>query len=63
MKKLSELHDDLPFLSNRMKIGKVGKLAANLYEKNRIVIRIINLKQANLKLKTKTFKTKKIKTL
>ena len=33
MKKLNELHDDLPFLSNRMKTGKVEKFVANLHEK------------------------------
>ena len=31
LEKLHELHNDLPFLPERMKIGKVEKLVANLY--------------------------------
>ena len=31
---LHELHNDLPFLPERMKIEKVEKPAANLHEKN-----------------------------
>ena len=33
LEKLHELHDDLPFLSERMKIEKVKKLVANLHGK------------------------------
>ena len=36
---------NLPFLPERMKIGKVQKLAANLHDKNEYVIHIRNLKQ------------------
>ena len=43
---LHELHNDLPFLPERMKIGKVKKLVANLHDKTEYVIHIINLKQA-----------------
>ena len=45
LEKLRELHNDLPFLSERMKIEKVGKLVANLYDKTEFVIHIRNLKQ------------------
>ena len=41
---MSELYNDLPFLSGRMKIGKVEKLVANLYDKKEYVIHIGNLK-------------------
>ena len=44
--KLCELHNGLPFLSDKMKIEKVGKIVANLHDKIEYVIRIINLKQA-----------------
>ena len=43
--KLQELHDDLPFLPERMKIEKVEKLLTNLHDKIECVIRIRNLKQ------------------
>ena len=33
-KKLHELHNDLPFLSERMELGKVQKVATNLHDKN-----------------------------
>ena len=33
LKKLHELHNDLPFLPERMKIEKVEKLAADLHDK------------------------------
>ena len=46
-KKLHELHSDLPFLSERMKIEKVEKLVANLLDKIEYVIHIKNLKQAS----------------
>ena len=41
-----ELHNDLPFLPERMKIEKVEKLEANLHDKSQYVILIRNLKQA-----------------
>ena len=43
---MHELHNDLPFLSERMKIEKAEKLIANLYHKTEYVIPIRNLKQA-----------------
>ena len=44
--KLHELHKDLPFLSERMKLEKVEKFVANLHEKTGHVIHIRILKQA-----------------
>ena len=44
--KLHELHNDLPFLPERMKIEKVEKLVANLHDKTEYVIHKRNLKQA-----------------
>ena len=44
--KLHELHNDLPYLPERMKIEKVEKLVANLHDKIESVIHIRNLKQA-----------------
>ena len=38
LEKLNELHNNLPFLSERTKIGKFGKLVANLYDKAEYVI-------------------------
>ena len=46
LKKLHELHNNLPFLPERMKIEKVEKLVANLHDKTEYVIHIRNLKQA-----------------
>ena len=43
--KLHELHNDLPFLPERMKIEKVKKLVANLHDKTEYVIHIRNFKQ------------------
>ena len=43
---LYELHNDLPFLPERMKIEKVEKLVTNLHDKTEYVIHIRNLKQA-----------------
>ena len=43
---LCELHNDLPFVSARMKMEKVQKLVANLHDKTEYVIHIRNLKQA-----------------
>ena len=45
-KKLHELHDDLPFLPEKMKIEKVVKLVTNLHDKTEYVLQIRNLKQA-----------------
>ena len=44
-KKFHEFHNDLPFLSERMKIEKVEKLIANLWNKNEYVIHIRSLKK------------------
>ena len=44
--KLLELHNDLPFLPERIKIEKVEKLVANLHDKTEYIIHIRNLKQA-----------------
>ena len=41
----NDLHSDLPFLSERMKIDKCNKLVCNLYDKN-YVAHIRSLKQA-----------------
>ena len=40
------LDDDLPFLPERMKIGKCKKLVCNLYDKKNYVVHIRSLKQA-----------------
>ena len=45
--KLLELHNNLPFLPERMTIKKVEKLATNLYDKTKQVIHIRNLKEAS----------------
>ena len=42
---LHNLHNDLPFLPERMKIENVEKLLANLHDKTEYVIHIRNLKQ------------------
>ena len=44
-KKLLGVHNDLPFLPKIIKIEKVQKLVANLYDKTEYVIHIKNLKQ------------------
>ena len=46
LEKLNELHNDLPFLPEGMKIEKVEKLVANLHDKPEYIIHIRNLKQA-----------------
>ena len=46
LKKLHELHNELPFLPERMKIKKVEKLVANLHDKTEYAIHMRNLKQA-----------------
>ena len=45
-KRLHELHSDLPFLSERMKIDKCNKLICNLFNKKKYVTHINSLKQA-----------------
>ena len=53
-KRLHELHSDLPFLPERMKIGKCNKFVCNLFNKKNYVAHINSLKQAlnhGLKLK------------
>ena len=53
-KRLHELHSDLPFLSERMKIDKCNKLVCNLSNKKKHVTHISSLKQAlNHRLKLK----------
>ena len=36
-KRLQNLHNDLPFLPERMKINKSNKLVCNLYDKNKLI--------------------------
>ena len=53
-KRLHELHSDLPFLYEKMKIDKCNKLICNLFNKKKYVTHINSLKQAlnhGLKLK------------
>ena len=45
-KRLHELHSDLPFLSERMKVNKCNKLVCNLFNKKKYVAHINTLKQA-----------------
>ena len=45
-KDLHNLHSNLPFLSERMKIKKCSKLVRNLYDKKKYVVHIRALKQA-----------------
>ena len=45
-KKLHDLHSDLPFLPERMKIAKCEKLECNLHNKKKYVVHIRSLKQA-----------------
>ena len=46
LQKLHELHNNLPFSQERMKIKKVEKFVTNLHDKTEYVIHIKNLKQA-----------------
>ena len=46
LKNLHGLHEDLPFLPERMKIGKCKKLVSNLYDKKSYVVHRRSLKQA-----------------
>ena len=43
--KLHELHNDLPFLPEKMKIEKVEKLVTHLRDKTEYVVRIRSLRQ------------------
>ena len=45
--KLHDLHNDLPFLPERLRIEKVEKLVANLHDRTEYVIQIRNLKQSS----------------
>ena len=45
-KELYQLHKDLPFLPDRMKVNKVDKLIARVHDKTNFVIHIYALKQA-----------------
>ena len=45
-RELHDLHSDLPFLTERMKIKKCNKLVCNLHDKNNYVVHIRALKQA-----------------
>ena len=45
-KNLHGLHEDLPFLPERTKIGKCKKLVCNLHDKKNNVVHILSLKQA-----------------
>ena len=51
-----ELHNDLPFLPEKMKIEKIENLVAHLHDKTEYVKHIRNLKQGlNHRLVLKTF--------
>ena len=45
-KELHDLHSNLPFLPERMEIGKCKKLVCNFYDKKIYVVHIRSLKQA-----------------
>ena len=45
LKKLHKIHNDLPFLPERMTTEKIQKLVANLHDKTENVIHIRNSKQ------------------
>ena len=45
LEKLHELHNDLPFSPEIMKIGGVEKLVANLNDETEYIIHIINFKR------------------
>ena len=45
-KNLHDLHSDLQFLPERIKIDKFDKLVCNLYDKKSYVVQIRSLKQA-----------------
>ena len=53
-KRLHELHSNLPFLSERMKVNKCNKLVCNLFNKKKYVTHINSLKPGlNHRLKLK----------
>ena len=43
---MHDLHNDLPFFSERMKVGKIKKFTANMHNKKGYVIHTKTLKQA-----------------
>ena len=43
---MHDLHSDLPFLPERIKIDKCRKLVCNVYDKKNYVVHIRSLKQA-----------------
>ena len=45
-KKLHDLHNELPFLPERIKIEKIKNLVSNLHDKTEFVIRIRNVQEA-----------------
>ena len=45
LQKLHKLHNDLPFLSERIKIEKIEKVIANLHNKTEYVVRIRNFNE------------------
>ena len=45
-KNLHDLHGDLPFLTERMKINNCNKLVCNLYDKTNYAVHIRSLKKA-----------------
>ena len=45
-KELHDLHNDIPFMCSKMKVGGVEKLIPNLYDKKKYIIHIRALKQA-----------------
>ena len=44
-KNLHDLHSDLPFFSERMKINKCNELVCNFYVKNNYVVHVRSLKE------------------
>ena len=45
-KELHDLHNDIPFMCNKMKVNGVEKLISNLYNKRKYIVHIKALKQA-----------------
>ena len=45
-KELHDLHNDIPFMCSKMKVGGVEKLVPNLYDKKKYIVHIRALKQA-----------------
>ena len=46
LKNVHDLHSDLPYLPERMKVNKCNKLVCNLYDKESYIVQIRSLKQA-----------------